>query len=121
MIRSTYRASTATRRANAKALRRRIQHALVAATTRFLGTGTLVTITTALGKLGADEDTLRRYASHAGKKVKAAHIALTGAAPVQVWTARNGHPTRVFAYNPTDPALTAGFAAYQRTAHLVAA
>ncbi|WP_109527200.1 MULTISPECIES: hypothetical protein [Nocardia] len=121
MIRSTYRAHTATRKAAAKALRRRIEHVLVAATIRFLATGTLVTITTALGKLTDDEDLLRRYASHAGRKVKAAYVALTGVAPVQVWTARNGHPYLACAYNPADPALTVGFGAYKRTAHLVGA
>lgn len=121
MITTTYSPARAARKAAAKATRRRIERALVAATARFLAAGTLVTVTGALARLGADEDTMRRYASHAGKKVKAAHIARTGQAPAQVWTARNGRPVRVYAYAPADPALTAGFAAYPRTAHLVAA
>jgi hypothetical protein len=126
MIRTTYSATRAQRRAAAKTLRGRIAAAIVrfrngAAVTAALADGALVTITQAMTRLGADADLCRRFGSHAGKKVKAAFIALTGTDPQQVWTVRNNRPIQVFAYSPTDPALTAGFRAYARTAHLIAA
>jgi hypothetical protein len=84
--------------------------------------GALVTVTGHLTTLGASEDTVRRYGSHAGKKIAAAHRARTGRAPLRIWiVAANGHPIRVYAYSPADPALSEGLRAYPRTAHLIAA
>jgi hypothetical protein len=126
MIRTTYNQARADRRTAFRAIRARITAAIVrfrngAQVTAAIASGALVTIGAHLSALGADEDFRRRYASQAGKKVKAAYIALTGVAPQQIWTVKNDRAIQVFAYSPTDPALTAGLAAYQRTAHLIAA
>ncbi|WP_068059237.1 hypothetical protein [Nocardia xishanensis] len=130
MIRTTYSEARAQRRATAKALRARVRRLLAQAVVRFLNgaditaaitRGALVTITAHMRTLGADEELVRRFGSHAGKKVKAAHIALTGVDPQRVWTVRNDRPIEVFAYSPTDSSLTEGLRAYPRTAHLVAA
>lgn len=113
----------------AKALRRRVRALQAPAKARHLNgrdittaltTGTLVTISRVLASLGADADLIRRYASHAGKQVKAAALA-AGAAPVAVWTVRNGIAIEVAAYAPDAPALRTGLASYPRTAHLIAA
>ncbi|MGW5514619.1 hypothetical protein [Nocardia africana] len=99
-------------------VRRRNGKAIAAA----VDSGALVTVTGHLAALGASEDTLRRYSSHAGKKIAAAHRARTGRAPLRIWTvAANGHPIRVYAYSPADPALSEGLRAYPRTSHLIAA
>lgn len=93
------------------------------ATTReAVRSGELVTVTTHLAAIGADEDTQRRYGSHAGKKIKAAYIARTGVEPRRIWTVSSwGYPIEVCAYLADDPALNAGVRAYPRVAHLVAA
>ncbi|WP_280502048.1 hypothetical protein [Nocardia farcinica] len=130
MITTTYSPARAARKAAAKALRRRVR-ALIApalarflngsARTQFLNSGQLVTISTALANLGADADLIRRYASHAGKKVKAAFKAATGRDPLTVWTVRNGRAIEVAAYPAKDRAIREGLAAYSRTAHLIPA
>jgi len=129
MITTIYRPTRGARLAAAKALRKHVRgliaDALIryrngATTTRALATGELVTITTHMIKLGADPELLRRYASHAGKKVREAYDTLTsGAEPTRVWTVRNGRPISVFAYAADDQALTFGLRTYSRTAHLV--
>lgn len=87
-----------------------------------LTAGDLVTITTHLAALGADEDTVRRYAGTLGKRVKDSHQAATGRTPMQVWAVGpHGYPIEVAAYSPADPALNAATAGYERTAHLVTA
>lgn len=93
-----------------------------ATTTKAVKSGELVTVTTHLATLGADDDTQRRYGSHAGKKIKAAYIARTGVQPRRIWTlSGSGYPIEVYAYTRNDQALTDGIAAYGRVAHLVAA
>lgn len=133
MTRTTYNPVRAARRAALHTLRARIAAARLAfvtaivtrrngaAKTSLLASGALVTVTAYMTRLGADTETMRRYGSHAGKKVKAAFIAATGRDPLQVWTVRNNMPIRVCAYPAIDPALNAGLGAYNRTAHLVAA
>lgn len=109
------------RKVAAKATRRAIERALVAASARVLATGELVTITDALTALDADDEIVTRFASPAGKAVKAAYVAAHGKQPARLWVVRNDRPIRVFVYDPRDTALTAGFAAYKRTAHLIPA
>ncbi len=126
MATTLYRPARAARIAAFRALRNRIASAIVrfrngAAVSASIASGALVTIGAHLINLGADEDFRCRYASHAGKKVKAAFIAATGVDPQQIWTVKNDRAIQVYAYNPADPALSAGLAAYGRTAHLIAA
>lgn len=130
MIRTTYSEARANRRAAAKALRTRVRRLLAAAIVRFrngaditaaIAGGALVTVGAHMRALGADEELARRFASHAGKKVKAAYETLHDAEPLRVWTVRNDRPIEVHAYAPTELALRLGLAAYNRTAHLVAA
>lgn len=127
MIRSTYRRARAARRAAVRIIRDRIAGlqavALIRAVrklngyvmTTALARGELVTVSQILAALGADADFIRRYASHAGKKIKAA----LGKVPVMVWKVIHGKPRQVAAYTPTHPAIREGLAAYPRTAHLV--
>ncbi|MEV6219899.1 hypothetical protein [Nocardia sp. NPDC051833] len=90
--------------------------------TDLLDKGEFVTVTTALTNLGADADTIRRYGSWAGKKIKAAYEdAYEGREPVQVWKYLKGEFRQVYAYRSTEPVINDGLAAYPRTAHLVAA
>lgn len=115
----------------AKVIRKRIVRAAApvivnrrngTATTQAIRSGELVTVGAHLTNLGADDDTRRRYSSHAGKKVRAAFETRTGMEPRRIWTvSAAGYPIEVFAYPATDPALTAGVRAYARTAHLIAA
>lgn len=128
MIRTIHNPIRAARLAAAKAFRTRVRRILAPAVVRYrngaaltaaLTAGTLATISTHLAALGADEELCRRFASHAGKKVRAAFEQLTGRTPLRVWTVRNGRPIEVFVYAPGDPALKLGFRAYGRTAHLV--
>lgn len=125
-----YRPARAARLAAVKAHVRRVRRLLSAAVARFLNgpqitealnTGRLVTVSNHMTGLGADSDQVRRYSSPAGKKVKAAFLGLYGIEPGKVWVVRNGRPVHVYAYSPTDPALTDGLAGYARTAHLVRA
>ncbi|MFD3426101.1 hypothetical protein [Nocardia fluminea] len=108
-----------------KALMRRLASEIVArrngpTLTAAIHNGDLVTIGAHLTTLGADTDTVRRYGSTLGKKVKAAHLALTGRTPMQVWTVGpHGYPIQVSVYSPADPSLTEGVTGYDRTAHLV--
>ncbi|MFD3594337.1 hypothetical protein ACFWU5_16560 [Nocardia sp. NPDC058640] len=115
-----YTRSRAARIAAARIIRTRIGAALDTFLNRALRARGLVTISQVLADLGADADLVRRYASHAGKKVKAAYLAAHGREPVQVWKVVTGRPRQVLAYNPTEPVIRDGLAAYQRTAHLVA-
>ncbi|MEV4127082.1 hypothetical protein [Nocardia sp. NPDC049707] len=126
MTTTTYNPARAARIAAFRALRARIARAVVrfrngAQVTAAIASGALVTIGAHLTNLGADEDFRRRYASHAGKRVKAAYLALTGVDPQQIWTIKHDRAIQVCAYAPTDPALNCGLRAYTRTAHLVAA
>ncbi|MBF6358127.1 hypothetical protein IU449_26890 [Nocardia higoensis] len=82
--------------------------------------GALVTVSQVLAGLGADADLIRRFASQAGKKIKAAFLGAYGSEPQQVWKVVNGRPRQVLAYVPGEPAIRAGLAAYDKTAHLVA-
>ncbi|WP_067671764.1 hypothetical protein [Nocardia miyunensis] len=130
-MRSTiYNPAQAARVADAKAIRRRVRALQAPALARFnngpqvaaeLATGTIATIGNHMLRFGADSELCRRYASQAGKRVKAAYMARTGTAPRKVWTVRNGRAIEVFAYAADDAAVAAGFASYAQTAHLVAA
>ncbi|MFI5721141.1 hypothetical protein [Nocardia sp. NPDC051750] len=130
MIRTFYRPARAAVLAAAKAHRQRVKGALAGALVRYrngaevtgaLASGRLVTVTVHMAALGADEETCRRFGSHAGKRIKAAFRARTGGDPVRVWTVRNGRAIEVCAYAADDPALSAGLGDYARTAYLVAA
>lgn len=131
---TTYIRTRAARIAAAAAIRNRIAGAQAVALVRalrklngyimtdLLNRGEMVTVTQVLTDLGADTDTIRRYSSWAGKHIRKAYLALhDGYEPVQVWKVVNGKPRQVIAYVPGEPALTAGLAAYDKTAHLVAA
>lgn len=120
MITTLYTTARATRIAAARLVRARIATAHDTFTTRALRARGLVTVTQVLAALGADADFTRRYASHAGKKIKAAHLAAYGTTPAQAWKVINGHTREVFAYPAGEPVLREGLAAYERTAHLVA-
>lgn len=108
-----------------KAIMRRLAPEIVArrngpTLTAAVMNGDLVTVSAHLDTIGADTDTIRRYGPTLGKKVKAAHLTLTGRPPMQVWTVGpHGYPIQVSVYSPADPSLTEGVAAYDRTAHLV--
>lgn len=85
--------------------------------------GGVVTVAQYLTELGADAETIRRYAGTLGKHVKAAFIAKTGAEPVRSGLALVGHHlARVFAYDRADvEILRAATAGYARTSHLIGA
>ncbi len=134
MTTTTYRRPRAARLAAARMIRTRLLGAravrLVRALralngfwmTDLLDRGEFVTVTGVLANLGADADLIRRYASQAGKAIKRAYRdAYEGREPVQVWRVVNGRPRQVLAYTADEPAIREGLAAYNRTAHLVAA
>ncbi len=134
MTTTTYTRTRAARLAAARIIRERLVAAKTVALVRalrslngiwvtgLLDRGEFVTVTQVLAGLGADAELIRRFGSWAGKKIKAAYIALhDGREPVQVWKAIKGKPTQVLAYTADEPAIRDGLAAYGRTAHLVAA
>lgn len=134
MINTLYSRPRAARLAAARIIRTRIADAqavrLVRAlrslngyiVTEMLDRGDLVTVSAALAALGADADTIRRYSSHAGKAIKRAYLAAyDGREPVTVWKFVHDRPRKVLAYTANEPVIREGLAAYQRTAHLVAA
>lgn len=134
MITTTYSRPRAARIAAARIIRTRIANAqavrLVRAlrslngyvVTGMIDRGELVTVSAVLAKLGADADTIRRYSSHAGKAIKRAYLAAyEGREPVTVWKVVHDRPRQVLAYTADEPVIREGLAAYQRTAHLVAA
>ena len=81
----------------------------------------VVTVAQYLAELGADSDTIRRYAGTLGKHVKAAFTAVRGAEPARCGLALVGHHlARVFAYGRADTEiLRAATAGYGRVAHLL--
>lgn len=128
MIHTLYRPIRTARLTAAKTHRRRVARALAPALARYrngthitraLSTNTLTTITKHMATLGADTNTQHRFASHAGKHVKAAYKAHHGHDPLQIWTVRNGRLITVHAYTHHEPALTTGLSQYNRTAHLI--
>lgn len=134
MITTTYRRTHAARIAAARIIRTRIAAAQAVRLVRALRSlngyfmtglierGEFVTVSQAMTALGADADTIRRYASHAGKKIKAAYAkAYEGRTPSTVWKFVHDRPRQVAAYLADEPVLRQGLAAYDRTAHLVAA
>ncbi|MBF6416960.1 hypothetical protein [Nocardia cyriacigeorgica] len=134
MITTTYSRTRAARIATARVIRDRIATAQAARLLRalralngfhmtaLLERGEVITVSQALANLGADADTVRRYASQAGKKIKAAYLAAyEGREPVTVWKFVHDRPRQVAAYAADEPVIRAGLAAYTRTAHLVAA
>lgn len=134
MTTTTYSRTRAARIATARVIRARIATAQAARLTlalralngfhmtALLERGEFVTVSQVMADLGADADTVRRYASHAGKKIKAAYMdAYDGREPVTVWKVVHDRPRQVAAYTADEPVIRAGLAAYARTAHLVAA
>ncbi|WP_280498916.1 hypothetical protein [Nocardia cyriacigeorgica] len=134
MITTIYRRTVAARKAAARLIRTRIAAAQTARLARavralngfwmttLLERGEFVTVSQTLADLGADADLIRRYASQAGKKIKAAYMATyEGREPVQVWKVVHDRPRQVAAYAADEPVIRTGLAAYARTAHLVAA
>lgn len=124
MTTTTYSPARAARKAAARALRHRVRAALVrflngARKTALLAAGELVTVSTHLARLGADETFIGRFGSVAGKAVKKAFLAATGRTPETAWKLHRGRVIEVAVYDPADPALNAGLASYARTAHLV--
>lgn len=83
----------------------------------------VVTIAQYLTELGADADTIRRYAGTLGKHAKAAFVAARGTEPARCGLALVGHHlARVFAYQRGDTELLrAATAGYGRTSHLIGA
>ncbi len=81
----------------------------------------VVTVAQYLGEIGADSETVRRYAGTLGKHVKAAFVAKTGAEPTRNGLALVGHHlARVFAYNRADiEILRDAVASYGRVSHLL--
>jgi hypothetical protein len=82
-----------------------------------------VTVASYLTELGADADTIRRYAATLGKHVKAAYGAKYSAEPVRNAIAIVGRRiVRAFAYDAGDTEiLRAATAGYGRTASLIGA
>lgn len=82
-----------------------------------------VTVAEYLTGLGADADTIRRYASVLGKHVKAAYAAKFDAEPARDGLAVVGrHLARCFVYEPGDTEiLRTATANYNRTAALIGA
>jgi len=80
-----------------------------------------VTVASYLTELGADADTIRRYAATSGKHVKAAHQAKYSAEPVRGGLAVVGRRiVRAFAYDAGDTEiLRAAVAGYGRVSHLL--
>jgi len=74
-----------------------------------------------LAELGADGDTIRRYAATLGKKIKAAYEAKRGTQPERTALALVGHHlTRCFAYDAGDvEILRCATAGYDRVSHLL--
>lgn len=134
MTTTTYTRSRAARLAAARMIRTRLLGARAVRLARalrelngfwmsdLLDKGEFVTVTGVLAGLGADTELIRKFGSWAGKKIKAAYLAAyDGREPVQVWKVIKGRPTQVLAYLADEPAIRDGLAAYNRTAHLVAA
>lgn len=131
---TTYTRTRAARLAAARIIRERLVAAKTVALVRalralngfwvtdLLERGEFVTVSQILANLGADAETIRRYASQAGKAIKRAYRdAYEGREPVHVWRVVNGRPRQVLAYRNDEPVIRDGLAAYNRTAHLVAA
>ncbi|TDP29834.1 hypothetical protein [Nocardia ignorata] len=134
MITTTYSRPRAARLATGRLIRDRLLGARAVRLARalralngfwisgLLERGELVTVTQVLDQLGADAETIRRYASQAGKAIKRAYLAAyDGRTPTEVWKVVNGRPRQVLAYTADEPVIRDGLAAYARTAHLVAA
>ncbi|WP_043654481.1 hypothetical protein [Nocardia thailandica] len=134
MITTTYRRTRAARLAAARIIGKRLAGAQAVRLVRALRSlngvwvsgqierGEIITVSQAMTALGADAELVRRFASHAGKRIKAAWIAHHGAhEPMRIWKFVHDRPRQVAAYKPADPAIRDGLAAYDRTAHLVAA
>ena len=87
-----------------------------------LAEGTLIQASTFLRTLGVEDAGIRSFRSHYGKKVKAAYRQAHGNLdPAKAWVMIDGRWTSVHVYNPSDPALAAGVAAYPRLAEYIAA
>lgn len=84
-----------------------------------LADGRLIQASTYLRTLGLNEQGVRSFRSHFGKKVKAAHIAATGQQPLMAWCLIDDRWTRVCVYEAADPSLAAGVDAYPRLAAIV--
>jgi hypothetical protein len=84
-----------------------------------LANGQLIQASTYLRTLGLEEWAVRSTRSHFGKKVKAAHLAATGTAPLMAWVMVDDRWMRVCVYAPQDPALAAAVDAYPRLANIV--
>jgi hypothetical protein len=85
-----------------------------------LADGRLIQASTFLRTLGLNEQGVRSFRSHFGKKAKAAHIARTGRAPQMAWVLIDDRWTNVCVYAANDPALPAAVQAYPRLADTVA-
>lgn len=83
----------------------------------------VVTVAQYLAEIGADSDTIRRYAGTLGKHAKAAFVAKRHTEPTRCALALVGHHlARVFAYDRADvEILHAATAGYARTSHLIGA
>lgn len=81
----------------------------------------LVTVAGYLTQLGADQDTIRRYASQVGKRAKAAYAAKFGVEPARSGLAVVGrHLARVFAYDEADvEILRQAAVSYPKTSFLI--
>ena len=87
-----------------------------------LAEGRLIQASTYLRTLGVEDAGVRSFRSHYGKKVKAAYRAAhSNLDPQRAWVMIDGRWTSVHVYNPSDPALAAGVAAYPRLAEYIAA
>lgn len=131
---TTYTRTRAARVAAARIIRERLVAAKTVALVRslralngfwvsdLLDKGEFVTVSQVLDNLGADAELIRRFGSWAGKKIKAAYVdAYDGREPIEVWKFLKGEFRQVCAYRNDEPVIREGLAAYNRTAHLVAA
>ena len=85
-----------------------------------LAEGRLIQASTYLRTLGLNDGGVRSFRSHYGKKVKAAYRAgHSNLDPAKAWVMIDGRWTNVHVYNPSDPALASGVAAYPRLAEVV--
>lgn len=84
-----------------------------------LTAGRIIRVSTFAHRLGLNTNWTDRYASPLGRAIAKAHRTTAGTEPLRCWIRNDaGHWIRVAVYRPTNPALTAGAAAYKRTAHL---
>ena len=87
-----------------------------------LAEGRLIQASTYLRTLGIEDGGIRSFRSHYGKCVKRAYRSAHGNLdPIKAWVLIDGRWMNVHVYNPADPALPAGVAAYGRLADTIAA